>query len=95
VPSGAEGYDISGPTTDEAMTRSEERIRVGTATEQTGRARLRKYLVTETVQHTLPGSHEEGRMERETISDANREAGLSGRPSARKSTRSPCTPSGR
>ncbi len=39
---GAQGYDTSGPTTDDAMTRSEERLRVGTATEETGRVRLRK-----------------------------------------------------
>jgi hypothetical protein len=37
---GAQGYDTSGPTTDEAMTRSEERMHVGTATQEAGRARL-------------------------------------------------------
>jgi uncharacterized protein (TIGR02271 family) len=78
APPGAQGHDTSGPTTDEAMTRSEERLRVGTATEQTGRARLRKYVVTETVQQTVPVSHEEVRVEREPITDANREAALSG-----------------
>src|SRR5690349_21695742 len=44
---GAVGHDTSGPTTDNAMTRSEERLNVGTRTEETGRARLRKYVVTE------------------------------------------------
>ena len=65
------GYDTSGPATDEAMTRSEERMRVGTATEETGRARLRKYVVTETVQQSVPVSHEEVRVEREPITEAN------------------------
>ena len=69
---GAQGYDTSGPpTTDEAMTRSEERMRVGTATEETGRVRLRKYVVTETVQQSVPVSHEEVRLEREPITEAN------------------------
>ena len=68
---GARGYDTSGPATDEAMTRSEERMRVGTATEETGRARLRKYVVTETVQQSVPVSHEEVRVEREPITEAN------------------------
>ena len=68
---GARGYDTSRPTTDEAMTRSEERMRVGTATEETGRARLRKYVVTETVQQSVPVSHEEVRVEREPITEAN------------------------
>ena len=68
---GAPDYDTSGPTTDEAMTRSEERMRVGTATEETGRARLRKYVVTETIQQPVKVSHEEVRVEREPITDAN------------------------
>jgi len=64
--------------TDEAMTRSEERMHVGTATEQTGRARLRKYVVTEQVQQTVPVSHEEVRIEREPVTEANRPAAMSG-----------------
>ena len=68
---GAQGYDTSGPTTDEAMTRSEERMRVGTASEETGRVRLRKYVVTETVQQSVPVSHEEVRLEREPVTEAN------------------------
>jgi uncharacterized protein (TIGR02271 family) len=73
-----QGYDTSGPTTDDAMTRSEERLRVGTENVQTGRARLRKYVVTENVSTTVPVSHEEVRLEREPITDANRDAALSG-----------------
>ena len=68
---GAQGYDTSGPTTDEAMTRSEERMHVGTATQEAGRARLRKHVVTETVQQSVPVSHEEVRLEREPITEAN------------------------
>jgi uncharacterized protein (TIGR02271 family) len=75
---GAQGYDTSGPTTDDAMTRSEERLRVGTENVQTGRARLRKYVVTENVTTTVPVSHEEVRLEREPITEANRDAALSG-----------------
>ncbi|SHN88345.1 conserved domain-containing protein, partial [Geodermatophilus obscurus] len=68
---GVVGRDVSGPTTDEAMTRSEERLNVGTRTEETGRARLRKYVVTENVTETVPVSREEVRVEREPITDAN------------------------
>ena len=72
------GHDTSGPNTDEAMTRSEEQLHVGTRTEETGRARLRKYIVTENVTQTVPVSHEEVRIEREPITDANRGAATDG-----------------
>jgi uncharacterized protein (TIGR02271 family) len=65
------GHDTSGPTTDDAMTRSEERLNVGTRSEEAGRARLRKYVVTENVTETVPVSREEVRVEREPITDAN------------------------
>ncbi|RBY76537.1 photosystem reaction center subunit H [Blastococcus sp. TF02-09] len=67
----AVGHDTSGPTADDAMTRSEERLRVGTTTEEAGRARLRKYVVSENVTQTVPVTHEEVRLEREPITDAN------------------------
>jgi uncharacterized protein (TIGR02271 family) len=67
----AVGHDTSGPTTDDAMTLSEERLDVGTRSEEVGRARLRKYVVTENVTTTVPVSHEEVRIEREPITDAN------------------------
>ena len=60
------------------MTRSEERVEVGTQTESAGKARLRKYVVTENVTQTVPVSHEEVRIEREPITDANRGAAESG-----------------
>ncbi|MEP6851608.1 MAG: PRC and DUF2382 domain-containing protein [bacterium] len=68
---GTVGHDTSGPTTDDAMTRSEERLRVGTEQVEAGRARLRKYIVTENVTQTVPVSREEVRIEREPITDAN------------------------
>jgi len=68
---GVVGRDVSGPTTDNAMTRSEERLNVGTRTEEAGRARLRKYVVSENVTETVPVSREEVRVEREPITDAN------------------------
>jgi uncharacterized protein (TIGR02271 family) len=72
------GDDVSGPTTDEAMTRSEEELRVGTAQRERGRARLRKYVVTEQVQTTVPVQREEVRVEREPITDANVDQALDG-----------------
>ena len=67
----AVGHDTSGPTTDDAMTRSEEELRVGTTSRESGRARLRKYVVTEQVEKTVPVQREEVRVEREPITDAN------------------------
>jgi uncharacterized protein (TIGR02271 family) len=78
VPDTAVGRDTSGPTTDDAMTRSEEELRVGTQTRERGRARLRKYVVTETQQVTVPVQREEVRVEREPITDANLGAATSG-----------------
>jgi uncharacterized protein (TIGR02271 family) len=74
----AEGYDVSGPTTDDAMTRSEEELHVGTERREAGRARLRKYVVTEQVQTTVPVQREEVRVEREPITDANVDAAMTG-----------------
>jgi uncharacterized protein (TIGR02271 family) len=75
---GAVGRDTSGPTSDEAMTRSEERLNVGTRTEEVGRARLRKYVVTEDVTETVPVTREQARVEREPITDANVDQAMSG-----------------
>jgi uncharacterized protein (TIGR02271 family) len=66
------GRDTSGPATDDAMTRSEEELSIGTRQREAGRARLRKYVVTEMVTKTVPVSHEEVTIEREPITDANR-----------------------
>jgi len=75
---GTEGYDTSGPTTDDAMTRSEEKLRVGTEQVEAGRARLRKYVVTEQQTVQVPVTREEVRVESEAITDANRGDALSG-----------------
>jgi uncharacterized protein (TIGR02271 family) len=75
---GTVGRDTSGRTTDDAMTRSEEELNVGTQRRETGRARLRKYVETENVQQTVPVQREQVRLEREPITDANRDAALDG-----------------
>lgn len=75
---GVVGHDTSGPTTDDAMTRSEEQVRIGTEKVEAGRARLRKYIVTENVTKTVPVSHEEVRIEREPITEANVGQAMSG-----------------
>lgn len=75
---GGPGHDTSGPNTDSAMTRSEEQLNVGTQKVATGRARLRKYVVTEQQQVTVPVQREEVRLEREPITDANVDDALSG-----------------
>jgi uncharacterized protein (TIGR02271 family) len=63
---------------DDAMTRSEERLNVGTEQVETGQVRLRKYVVTEQQQVTVPVRHEEVRLEREPITDANRDKAMRG-----------------
>jgi uncharacterized protein (TIGR02271 family) len=74
----AEGERSRPDTDDEAMTRSEEELRVGTTQRETGRARLRKYVVTDEVKQTVPVQREEVRVEREPITDENRDAAMSG-----------------
>src|SRR5204862_6261783 len=68
----------SGPSTDDAMTRSEEELRVATERREAGRARLRKYVVTETEERTVPVRREEVRVEREPITDGNVDQALDG-----------------
>ena len=65
------GQDTSGPTTDSAMTRSEEELHVGKAARPAGRVRLREYVVTDQVQQTVPVRREEVRLEREPITESN------------------------
>jgi uncharacterized protein (TIGR02271 family) len=73
-----EGYDTSGPTTDNAMTRSEEELRVGTRERGAGQARLRKHVETEPVSETVTTRKERARLEREPITDANVGRAMSG-----------------
>ena len=51
----------------EFLTRSEEQLHVGTEKVQTGRARLRKFVVTEQQTVTVPVTREEVRLVREPI----------------------------
>ncbi|MFC5381815.1 DUF2382 domain-containing protein [Aquipuribacter nitratireducens] len=64
--------------TDDAMTVSEERLRVGTEQREAGRARLRKYVTTDTEQVEVPVTKEEVRVEREPVTDENRDEALAG-----------------
>lgn len=53
--------------TDGYLTRSEEQLRVGTTAVEAGRARLKKYVVTEQQTVTVPVSHDEVTLVREPI----------------------------
>jgi uncharacterized protein (TIGR02271 family) len=75
---GGPGEDVSGPNTDNAMTRSEEELRIGKTQRESGRVRLKKYVVTDHVQQTVPVQREEVRIEREPITDANVDAATDG-----------------
>jgi uncharacterized protein (TIGR02271 family) len=72
------GLNTSDSRTDDAMTRSEEHLRVGTEKVEAGRAKLRKYVVTEQQSVEIPVSRQEVRVEREPITDASRADALSG-----------------
>lgn len=72
------GHDTSGRNTDDAMTRSEERLHVGTEKVEAGRARLRKYVVSETQTRTVPVSHDEVRVTREPVTEGNLGQALDG-----------------
>lgn len=61
-----------------AMTRSEEELRVGTRKRPTELVRLKKYIVTENVTQTVPVSHEEVRVERVPVTEANKADAMSG-----------------
>jgi uncharacterized protein (TIGR02271 family) len=65
-------------TGDDAMTRSEEELRVGTTEREHGRVRLKKYVETENVQQTVPVRREKVRVEREPVTEANVGAATSG-----------------
>ena len=71
VDSDGVGRDLSEPTTDDSMTRSEERLTIATVRREVGRARLRKYIVTEQQTVTVPVTREQIRIEREPITAAD------------------------
>jgi uncharacterized protein (TIGR02271 family) len=59
----------------QSVLRSEERLRVGTETVETGRVRLRKYVVTSQEQITVPVRHEEVHVTREPVGPGETPAG--------------------
>jgi stress response protein YsnF len=61
--------DTAETVTDDAMTRSEEQLRVRTESQPASRVRLRKHVVTEYQQVTVPVRREEIRLEREPAAD--------------------------
>ena len=64
--------------TDDAMTRSEEQLQVGVVRRPSSLVRLKKYIVTEDVQMTVPVQREEVRVVQEPITDANVGAAMDG-----------------
>jgi uncharacterized protein (TIGR02271 family) len=72
------GREASDQTSDDAMTRSEEELRVGTQTRERGRVRLRKYVTTDEVTQTVPVRREEVQLEQVPPADANVDAATSG-----------------
>ena len=62
------------------MTRSEEQLAIRTEKRETGRARLRKYIVTEEVTITVPVRKERAVLETEPIPEADAEEATSNAP---------------
>lgn len=70
--------DTSGPDTDSAVTRSEERLNTSKVRKPSELVRLRKTIETENVSVTVPVEREVLRIEREPITDANRGQAMAG-----------------
>lgn len=66
---------MAGMAGQESMVRSEEQLRAGTETVETGRVRLQKHVVTEEQQITVPVSHEEVHVTREPVRDGELRGG--------------------
>jgi uncharacterized protein (TIGR02271 family) len=75
---GKTGRPEARTSTDAAMTRSEEELAVAKERQPKERVRLRKYVVTEPVQQTVPVRREEVRVEREPITEENIDEAMSG-----------------
>jgi uncharacterized protein (TIGR02271 family) len=75
---GTVGHDTSGPTTDQAMTRSEEQLHVGKERQEAGSARLKKWVETENHSETVPVEKERAVLEREPVTEGNADEALSG-----------------
>jgi stress response protein YsnF len=71
-----EGRDAAG--VDNAMTRAEERLVVGSETVVAGRAQLRKLVVEDEVRHTAVLRFERARLVRTPLGDADRDRFPSG-----------------
>ena len=63
-PQGSE-QQVAGQASDDAMTRSEEEVHIGTRSRERGRVRLKKYVVTDYVEKKVPVKREEIRVERD------------------------------
>jgi len=63
---------------DDAMTRSEEELRVGKVQQEAGRVRLKKWVDTERVTQTVPVTKETVTVEREEINSSNIGDAMSG-----------------
>ncbi|MGP4029307.1 PRC and DUF2382 domain-containing protein [Actinomadura sp. 3N407] len=59
------------------ITRSEEQMRIGTERHESGRVRVHKWVETETVERTIPVSHEEIKIDREPITGGEPSADVS------------------
>jgi uncharacterized protein (TIGR02271 family) len=67
----ADDVTVDSALAEGVLTRSEERLSIGTERDRIGVAHLRKYVVTEEQQMTVPISHEEVRIVREPITQEN------------------------
>ena len=89
--SGSVGHDTSGPTTDDAMTRSEEELRVGTRQREAGRARLRKHVSPKWLPRRFRSSARKSGSSVSRSPTATVTKRWTGRKSPKRSTRSSCT----
>jgi uncharacterized protein (TIGR02271 family) len=78
LPTGTADWDQPSAGRDDAMTRSEEELQVGTAQRERGRVRLRKWVETQTARQTVPLQREQARVEREPITDDNIDQAMAG-----------------
>ena len=74
---GAVGRGVRALETNDAMTRSEEEVSVGTRRRDAGKARLRKYVVTEQVTVAVPVRKEMAVLETESVGDGDSASGES------------------
>jgi len=75
LPDGSPAADVSSARGEEGLLRSEEELNVGTERVETGAARLRKYVVTEEQNVTVPVRKEKVRLESEPVTGEDRKLG--------------------